>query len=461
MTARKILLWLTGCLSALLCAGIIAANLWLQSYLQSQKFLDLVSEAASSSFSAEGKFSPLRWTGWSVYSDGFSAVGRGSSALHEINAQRIRTDFRWRAVFSGVWKLENTSVGFLQISLQPKVPGASSAPLPPVPADALPSSGASSAGLPGFLPSRFDAGETSIDSANLLFPGGALKNVSAKVSAEGGDWLVGAKGGQLLWAFLPENEIQFLQARWNNAEKTLYLINSTLNFQKGGTLGADGSFSPKKDSMLLRTRWDAVPLSEVIPKSYHSQISGLFSGSAETKGVPGDLKKWVTSGSFSLTEGSLQKVALLETIANFTRSPQFKHLALHEVSGNFTYGVEKTTIDHFLLESRGLLKVEGDFSVAASGELSGSFQVGVTPQTLKWLPGSQARVFVAEREGYLWADVRVGGTLDKPREDLTQRLVVAAGTEIFGAGNKVIDQSSDAAIQGVKGIIDKVLPLFP
>jgi hypothetical protein len=92
--------------------------------------------------------------------------------------------------------------------------------------------------------------------------------------------------------------------------------------------------------------------------------------------------------------------------------------------------------------------------------IDGTFQVGVAPASLQWLPGSQDRVFTQQRAGYVWAPMRLSGPLSKPGEDLSPRLIAAAqGAIIQGVQSSVrdtIQTGKDAA----KGALDLLMPLF-
>jgi hypothetical protein len=91
-------------------------------------------------------------------------------------------------------------------------------------------------------------------------------------------------------------------------------------------------------------------------------------------------------------------------------------------------------------------------------------------------------VFIAGERGLLWAPVRITGTLDDPKEDLTERLVAAAGLRMFdripetgeqvikftrsvigGDSNKIIDkgveiiEENSDLIRDVGGVLDGIL----
>jgi hypothetical protein len=136
-------------------------------------------------------------------------------------------------------------------------------------------------------------------------------------------------------------------------------------------------------------------------------------------------------------------------------------MPLQEVSGDFTYERGILQIRNFSAESKGLLRIEGVATIGQRGELEGRFQLGVTAQTLQWLPGSRERVFTNSRNGYVWTELSVGGTLEKPTENLSARLATAMGTEVIEKGAGLIKETPAAAVEGVKGVLDILRPFVP
>jgi hypothetical protein len=65
-----------------------------------------------------------------------------------------------------------------------------------------------------------------------------------------------------------------------------------------------------------------------------------------------------------------------------------------------------------------MVEVTGD-------QLQGLLEVGLKPEFLDWVPGSLEAVFTDERDGLHWTSVRLSGTVQEPREDLSKRLLNA------------------------------------
>jgi hypothetical protein len=92
-------------------------------------------------------------------------------------------------------------------------------------------------------------------------------------------------------------------------------------------------------------------------------------------------------------------------------------------------------------------------------QLSGRFSLGVTPGTLARIPGAETKVFRPGRDGMLWAPVLVEGTLDDPDEDLSRRLIVAAGERMFEmipeTGLRVLRHSDRSASEMARDLLEE------
>ena len=167
------------------------------------------------------------------------------------------------------------------------------------------------------------------------------------------------------------------------------------------------------------------------------------------------------TGTFQLQDGRLEEFPLLATVADFTGNPAFRRMPIQKVSGDFSWENGLLKITNFSAESKGLLRVEGVMTIGAKGAIDGNYQIGVSPQTLQWLPGSRTRVFTDSRGGYVWTEVKVGGTLDFPTENLSPRLAAAMGDEVIQQGTNLINATPGAALDGVKGVLDILRPIVP
>ena len=109
-------------------------------------------------------------------------------------------------------------------------------------------------------------------------------------------------------------------------------------------------------------------------------------------------------------------------------------------------------------------------------------RLGLAPGTLANIPGAETDVFLPGEKGLLWTPLRITGTRDHLKEDLTDRLIAAAGMRMFDRipetgeqvikfthsvlgeaspktlekGLKIIEKNSDT-IREVSGLLDGIL----
>jgi hypothetical protein len=238
----------------------------------------------------------------------------------------------------------------------------------------------------------------------------------------------------------------------------LYVTEVDLRSGEGGRLAVTGEVGGPEGPFAIRLEWTGVDSAALLAPEWRERLSGKVSGDVDLTGREG--REALAVGKFLLTEGTLVGLPMQREIATFTRSPQFERIPLHEVSGEFVVDGGRTVVRNFVAESKGLLRLEGEVRIGAGGELAGDFQIGVTPQTLQWLPGSQERVFTESRSGYRWTSLTVGGTVVRPTEDLSGRLAGATVDEAVAVGTRLLEEAPERARDAVGEVLDILAPLW-
>lgn len=414
-------------------------------YLESGEFRGLIGGHTGRALGGDAVFEPLQWNGTEVFSPGFLLNGNG--VLTKVEAGSLRGALDWRAVFEGEWRMPRLEVARIDIAAaqaQVTAPPAVARPAAP----AVPQSG----GIPGWLPDRFRLESIVIGDLNLGWDGpvpARLTGTRAVVTARGENWEITGRGGSLDVAGWPSLQCVDFTGRF--VPGTFYLTKSELAH------GETGKIRITADIARVTTwhaDWEGIDAGPWLPESWRPHLSGKIRGSARS------LPDGSVAGDLTLENGMLQGLDVLDRLAKFTASPQFRKLPLSRLSGNFTLRDGGSEWRNIICESRGLMRAEGSLRIGAGGELSGVFQVGVGPQVLQWIPGSRERVFTRSAEGYLWTEVRIGGTTRDVQEDLSSRLMIAAGEEVIQRGVETLQSAPDAAREGVKGALDILAPLL-
>lgn len=446
------ILWVSLAVAALLVVvAFLVISSRIHAFLRSEDFRKLVSEETGDAFHAEAEYAPLRWAGPSVFSDSLHATGNAGSIVSTIEASQVRASVNWRAILKGAWRVDEVDVLNFQGVFRPGSPEAGKdGGDPPV----------ASSGLASVLPSRFELGRLNVAKAGIQFlgkdgrPSVSLTDSTLKVEPNGSGWTIDGNNGTLAVPSLPQMTVTSYRTRIQG--DVFFLTDASLRLGETGKISASGEFT---DASKLRIQWDGVDLSPFLSADWKSRFSGVVAGTADLAWPSSGIANATATGAFRVTDGLVQNVSTLEEVAKFTGAPQFRRMPVQEFSANYKWANGDLELTNIILESKGLLRVEGVCTLSGAGAVSGNLRVGVTPQSLQWLPGSRERVFTTAQNGYLWTNVRIGGTLQNINEDLSSRLANAMKDEVISQGVKTIEKLPGATKGGVKDVLDILSPL--
>lgn len=441
---KKALLIGSGLLLLLAIAGLLGASAWFRGFLASEQLRAAVERGIGSGLAGNATLRQLSWTGWSVFSDGLELHGSGGP-VRILQAEQLRGEVNWRAAFGGAWRVETLSVGYASGELSTE---------PPRPPEELTGSTLGKTGpvdrVGNYLPNRFELGRLRIERTNLKFGHLQAEGVTIDASPDGNGWVIAGEGGSLGFAPFPKLAVNRFRSRWQ--DRTFFLSESDLRLGGNGRVRIAGEAGRKGT---LRIDWDQVDVSDLLPSDWKNILHGIAKGSALWKASA------PLTGNITVTDGRLENVPLLHQVGRFTGNPSFDRMPLHEFRGDFIWDRGTLLLNSVVLESRGLLRIEGSCRIAPDGALAGEFQVGVTPQTLQWIPGSRERVFTDERSGYRWTKVTLSGTLEHPQENLTPVLLQAMGAEAINRVEGAMEAIPQSTRERIKGLLDFVRPLVP
>ncbi|HEY5812333.1 MAG TPA: hypothetical protein VIT23_06750 [Terrimicrobiaceae bacterium] len=448
------ILWISFATVILLIVLIaVGASILISQFLRSEAFRKLMGAKTGDALYSEASYSPLSWAGSSMFVDSFQATGLDGSVVKTLRADQVRADVNWRAILQGAWRVEqiqvvNFDATFRPGSLEPKTGTATHTPPPP-------------RGFASWLPRRFEVGDLDIAKANVRFRSNtgveivSLKDSSLDIYPDGTGWAIDGTRGVLTVAKLPALNVVSFHSRTQG--DAFFLTDSQFQLGETGNISASGEFSTNSS---LRVEWSQVDLAPFLQDPWRSRLSGMIAGTALIQWPEAGIAAGKASGNFRLTEGVAQNLEVLEQVATFTGAPQFRRMPLQELSGNYEWTQKSLRITNLVAESKGLMRLEGTCEITEGGLIAGTLRMGVTPQTLQWLPGSRERVFTVAQNGYVWTDVRIGGSILTPQEDLSARLANALRDEAVHQGRRFIEDLPSAAKDGAKGVLDTLTPLI-
>jgi hypothetical protein len=452
MNSRAIWISLASVLVLIVLCALVA-SLMISRFLRSEAFRKLMGAKTGEALYSEASYSPLNWSGPSMFVDSLQATGLEGSIVQSLRADQVRADVNWRAIFQGAWRVDQIQVVSFDATFRPgSIVPKDSIEVPRAPPRS---------GIASWLPSRFEVGELDIGRARLHFRSqrgleiASLRDAALDIYPDGKGWAIDGKGGLLSVSKLPSLKVVSFRSRTQG--DVFFLTNGEFRLGEAGKISASGEFG---DNSKLRVEWSQVDVDPFLEEPWRSRLSGVLAGTASIEWPESGISAGKAVGNFRLTDGVAENIEMLDQVATFTGAPQFRRMPLQEFSGNYEWTRNLLKITNLVAESKGLLRLEGACTIAEGGRLDGSLRVGVTPQTLQWLPGSRERVFTVAHNGYLWTDVRIGGSLQNPQEDLSSRLAAAVRDETIYQGRRLIEDIPSAAKDGAKGVIDSLAPLI-
>lgn len=489
--------WLGWLAALLIVAGgvlmLLAPTLvtrFIRSYLARQEFRQKAEEMISTATGGGAGISSLVWNDDTVTAAEVRLEGvRGWYA--EATGVHAALDFG--AIRNGVWSIQN--VGADELTLRPFIPMESYVVVPAPKADV-------SEGIPGFLrsyiPSKIEISGCEVERFSL--EQGGWRIADSRLHA--GTWSSGRTaltfkldGGTLQMPLrLPEQaeplKLNITRATLRTSQGQVQLSDATLRWKNSAQATLRGSVQFESRAWQTFAHVQQVPVEEFLSAWWKQRLTGQLKGDLTFSGNGTTVPVWKADAV--LEGGVLQGLPLLETLATHTHVERFKRLVLDICQASFHPQGEALQIDHIIVQSNGLVRIEGTLTLRGRA-IEGDLMVGVPPETLQWIPGAQNHVFVLSNPngppGLHWARVRIAGTLDAPQEDLTNRLIGGAGMALlFDTPGQLINQGADTllkpvlgedaakipgrAIEGASGtlengvktgtdLINKVLPLLP
>lgn len=440
-TWLKVLAWTVGSFAVLFVVAIVGAKGWISSYLRSPEFLGRMAEHSGEEMRARVEISPVRFDGSQFFSDGLQAMGGPEANFSDVKVTNVRGEFRlpalWRLLFG------DRKVGIDNVDVQH------------VEANFFDDRIALTLPPHNKREHRGDVGKINVHELRLGWRGGRVTGMGVTATHAQGGWQVVGQGGRVMQNGLPSMDI--VSMRLLHKEPSLFIQEAKLR-EDGGEISATGEVT-EKEKVDLQFKVNGMNVTPLLPEDWRARLHGRISGDARVvyplREGPGVAR--VLSGNALLQQGVLEALPVLNKIADFTKTDRFRRLTLNQVRGDFRVDQDGLRVTNFVLESERLISVKGQFTIA-NDQIDGTFEVGITPGPLQWLPGSQEKVFVTLRDGYAWTNMRITGPVNGPREDLSSRLVAAAEAAVVqkveSTANQAVGTAVDTVKKGATGVLD-------
>jgi hypothetical protein len=444
---------------ALLCAGFYGYH-WIHNYNKSDAFRAQLATQIGRAAKAEAEVEPLTWSGPDVHINQVTLTPKAAQGWKSIGVSGLQATLDFGAVRDGVWRVTRLSTDTVQMGMrgETEIPKSLPFEIEEHVASSIPQ------WLRGWIPSRTQIDEVQVQTFDLLPPAGTPGisatgiTISGKPANDTGAWHLRGQGGKLvLPGILEPLRLTSLDARLD--DKAIVFHDAV-----GRWLG-DSEVTARGDLPFDKTKsWDfngsitGLDLRQLLSADWSSRLGGMMEG--DFRAGPA-----VVKGTVRCKNGIVQNMPVLNQVATFTHVDRFRRIVLDVASADVERSADTIKVTNLNMQSSGLIRVEGGF-VIQGGQINGDLLVGVAPDTLTWIPGSQGHVFTqsrADAPGYVWTTVHISGPVGSPSEDLTNRVLVAMGLAPLDVAEKGVEILSGMAggtggakgtMEAAKGVID-------
>jgi hypothetical protein len=382
-------------------------------YVESDGFrIAMEEETAKGLHFPRARYAPIRRTGaLTAQSDSFEA-DNGQKAMKSLVAHGITAKFDPWGVFLRQWRFTDVHVrsGDVEIQIYEANPEA----IPGKPWFAI------------FLPNRVYLQKIQSDQANVTwrFRGerAGFFETQLLVTPNGPDFEYVATGGRLKMAPVPDLELRRTHLLITKSLLTLYDLDLASDSRSDESIRAEGHAGLGQDKSIdVKANFTSVPIRQWLPAEWKGRLKGSAFGDIHWTGRDPKLESSSGEGSLRIDNGRIDDVPLLNKLAELARKKSFQRLDLNECSLAFAWRYPEIDINDITIEEKGKFRIEGQISVKRR-LLQGTIKLGITREYLDWLPNPQ-EVFSRRSSEYLWTDVHLSGTIDEPRQDLSQRII--------------------------------------
>ena len=382
-------------------------------YVEGEAFrIAMEEETAKGLHFPQARYATIRRTGaLTAQSDSFEA-DNGQKAMKSLDTHGITAKFDPWGVFLRQWRLTDVHVQSGDVGIQIYEANPEAAPGKPW--------------FAIFLPNRVYLEKIQSDQANITwrFRGeeAGFFGTQLFITPNGRDFDYIATGGRLKMAVVPDLELRRTHLLITKTLLTLHDLDLASDSHSDESIRAQGYAGLGQDKSIdVKANLYSVPIRRWLPAEWKGRLTGSAFGDIHYTGKDPKLESSSGEGSLRIDNGRVDDVPLLNKLAELARKKSFEHLDLNECSLSFAWRYPEIDIKDVIIEEKNKFRIEGEIFIKHR-VLRGTIKLGLTREYLDWLPNPE-EAFSRRSSGYLWTDVHLSGTIDEPRQDLSQRII--------------------------------------
>lgn len=427
-----------------LVAGLVVSLigfLLVRNYLHSEAFRQFLEGKVGAFAKVQGRFSPFKWEGLATRTDRFE--GRGESLIRSLEIDGIRTEVSLAGLTRGYWDIRASHVRriSLDLNLQRENNG------PDLPESKSKPGKRSGTWMPrDVMLEGLDVGELKLA---IHSKAGTISSQDTALRCESagpvGTYKARLEGGAVSLPFPWLKSAELGEAKLRYQDRVLHITSLDAVLADSGRLDASGEWDLRDKTLAIDGALSGLELETMLDETWARRMMGTFETDFHVSGPETNL---VASGHASLQRGVLTALPVLDVLAAYADTNRFRTLHLNLAETDWRWKDGQLLLSDLVLSSEGLARLEGSVTISEK-RIDGAFRLGLAPGTLASIPGAETDVFFPGEHGLLWAPLRVTGTLDDPKEDLSERLANAAGARLF----EVIPQTGERVLKFTRSLL--------
>ena len=424
---------------------LIVGYFQLMSYLQGSDFRQFLSEKAQSASGAQSIMlsSNLNINGSRISTNGIDITALGS--IESARVGRVSSDIDRAALFGRKLHIRKLSMEDASISIKTGTASrnkkqarktakkSEQQPAPAKPAEKH----------------RFSSSDIALDLLECKDTDIQLAYNRSKYQLQGADITArpAPKIGKNAWQFNAENArlhtpLTYLRDSSIKSATCIY-HNQKLDLTECLIMLTPGEMRLKAHYNLAQKKWttdlqvNKGDLHRILNEDWRRRLTGDLYGRMTISGNGGEVSS--ATGSFFIQNGVLEGLPFLSQLPLGNTRP-YRSVELEKADCQILYPYNSGKIkpawlfDKINIQAKdGSLLVRGHVLIGKDKRLGGTLTIGVPENIITALPVTSetlaSQLFTAQGDepGYLWVNMNLSGTLDKPQEDLSMRVAAFAG----------------------------------
>jgi hypothetical protein len=396
--------------------ALIILNAEITAWTAGDRFRDMLDRATSKGLKVEGRYTPISRVGLlGLHVDSFTGMD-GHRAIVALHANDISGTFNpWGMAFRR-WEIDDLHIKSGSVLLQKTLPGENRDPRP------MPWWGL-------FWPYRIYLTDVKVDSADILWQlrnkDSGIYHTFLEITPNGRDFEYDARGGEFRTPVTPLLEVRHVHLLIRKPR--LYCSEFVLGDDDAHPerqLRVSGDAGLQEDrSIKLKIDLASLNISPWLPEAWQTHVEGLLSGRFDYASSSMGLETSRGEGSATVAHGLLRDLVPVHQFIALTGSPDPGDLALKICRAGVRWDESVVTLENIEVECEGVFRITGTIRITHGQELEGELELGLTDSYLRWLPTAREAIFIRHEGAYYFTTVHLSGTVRKPEQDLSERLV--------------------------------------